>query len=209
MKDIYARGGMDNPFLYPIGYVQEDTVITAGTHLTSTTAISFLPFSLPPRTRILRGFVGGGTTPTSGTTASMQFQALEMDETAFTPGALIGSTTTIVLAGTGNVVDTTAPPYVGHNAGANWWAPFTLSGVENPSRSKPRLIMIGSQIEGGGAMTAGTIFTIVRNVLGPSYSKIAAAAYPYTFVASPTVVGQTAGELVARPNIVLQLERVV
>lgn len=209
MRDIIPLASMDCPLIFPIGYVAEDTVITAGTHLTSTTQVSFLPFCLPPRTSILRGFVGGGTTPASASTASMQFQAFDMNETAFTPGALIGSTTTIVLAGTGNVVDTSAPPYIGFNAGSNWWAPFTLSGVNNPSFTKPRLIMIGSQIQGSGAMSAGTVFTLLRNTMAPSYSKIAATAWQYTFVASPTVVGQTAGELAARPLIQLQLERLV
>lgn len=209
MVSADADPGFASKLLFSEGYTRsQDTDATAAGHLGGNTAVGFIPFCLPPRTSVLRGFIGGTTTPTSAGNAGFQVQLYNLDDTSFAPGTMIGSTGSYNIVGSGALLDTTAPPYVGLQAGGNWWAAWTPpSGWENDSYTEPKLVSIGVQIQGSGAFTAGNFYTQVRNILGPAFLKISAdQAWAYTFTDSPTVTGQVSGDLEGRPVILLQLE---
>lgn len=210
MRDIIPQVALPSAFGYPtLATRVQDTDVAAGTQLTGTTCVGFVPYSIPPRARITKAWVGGGTTPASASTGSMQFQWFNMSSD-YAPSTLLGTTTTVILAGTGNVVDTSAPPYVGHQAGANWWAPVTFDSViQNLSYQSPLELFLGLQIQGGGAFSAGGWTVYTRNLNAPSILKIGSdQAWQYTFVASPTVAGQASGDLEGRPMVSLIFEAI-
>lgn len=203
--------GWESKLIYSQAYTRaQDTNATAASHLTGNTVVGFLPYCLPPRTTVSRGFIGGTTTPTSAGDAGFQVQLYTLDDASFAPGTMIGTTGSYNIVGSGALLDTSAPPYVGLQAGGNWWADWTPpSGWENTSYTEPLLVSIGIQVQGSGAFTAGEFYTQVRNVLGPALLKISAdQAWAYTFTDSPTVTGQASGDLEGRPILLLQLESI-
>lgn len=214
MVPVRATGpqltGPSDPILYSLGFIRsQDTNIVAGTHLTGTTVVGWQPYALPPRTEVLRGFIGGTTTPTSAGNAGFQVQLFTLDELSFLPGTMIGATGSYNVVGSGALLDTSAPPYIGLQAGGNWWAAFTPpTGWRNESFHDPLLVSVGFQLQGSGAFTAGEFYAVPRNVLGPALLQVSATAWQYTFVNNPTLAGQASGSFAGRPMMPLQLARI-
>lgn len=205
-----ARGGIDNPHIFATAYQRSsDTDISWTTHLSGNSGVGFLPYSIPPRSRVTVARLGGGTTPTSGSTGRVQVQAYASNDVDFQPTTKIGDVVAAILAGAGSIVDTSGPPWVGFQVGANWFASFDMTDADllNESFHDPLNFYLGVQLQGGGAFTAGTFYSAVRNSMAPSFLKIAAdQAWQYAFVDNPTIGGQASGDVEARPLIQLFLE---
>jgi hypothetical protein len=201
-------GGYPEPWLWPLSlYRTIDTNIVAGTDLTLTTIVGWVPYALPPRSQVTGGRLGGTVTPTSAGNAGFQVQLYTMSD-MYLPTTRIGSVGAYNIVGAGGLLDTSTPPYVGFGVGLNWWADFTPpDGWRNESYSEPLLVSLGVQLQGAGAFTGGEFYTAVRNPLGPSFMKLASAqAWQYAFGDNPVFTstpGQAAGNVAGRPLIQL------
>lgn len=207
-----SRGpGLENPFLDP-PLIRKllDSDLEAGLATNTTTFVGFLPYIIPPRSRVLRGGFGGDTVPTSAGNAGFQVQLYTMDELTFMPGTMISETATYNIVGAGALLDVTDTVLWGLPKGTGQWHVFFTppSGWQNDSYHDPLYVSLAFQLQGGGAYTAGHWRTWLRNEEGPAVGKInAAQAWQYTFVNNPTVVKAGSGDLSARPDIRLQLVR--
>lgn len=197
---------------YPDVYTRvNDSEIVAATHLAgATTPVGFIPYTIPPRTRIVRGLMGGDTLPTSGSTGSMRFQFYNGNEVDLLPTTRIGDPTTVVVAGSGSIADQTAPPYAGILTGGGlWWGFWTPASEIANLTDDPLFVHLGVHMQGNGAFTSGDWYSGYRQTVGPTVLRASAeSSWPYTFADNPAVGGQGSGDVEARPLIVLQLERV-
>lgn len=214
MRNVFTGIGKTGPsgiWVYPDVHTRVvDSDIVAGTHLAgATTPVGFIPYTLPPHTRVVRGFMGGDTLPTSGTTGSMRFQFYNGNETDLVPTTLLGDPTTVVVAGSGSIADQTAPPYVGLLMGGGlWWGAWAPASEIANLTDEPLFIYLGVHMQHSAAFTAGDWYSCYRQLVGPGVLRASAEqTWPYTFAANPAVGGQLSGDVEARPLIVLQVEK--
>ena len=208
--------GNGNPLLIscPLSRLDGDTEITQAS-LTGDTQVGFLPFILPPRTRVVAATVGrisgGNALPTSAATASIKFQFYSGDRTLWLPTTRIGGEMRSVLAGDGSVAINTRPPYWGFAVNTAWYATCPISEtVANHSFRDPRLVYMGVQLQGGGAFTALNMTSQLRTPWGPALVRLADVPQPWSFVfpQNPGVTGMGGSDLACRPQTVLTLESI-
>lgn len=210
INDVFPATSASQMFAYPTVFGLEETTFTE-TALSGDTLVGYIPYILPPRTRVSQvvvGRVGGGNTlPTSATTGSIRFQFYNGDETQYTPTTRIGGEVQAILAGAGAISSNTAPPRWGFSVGTSWWAFCPISEtVANFSYRNPRLVYMGVQVQGGGAFTAITMTAMHRAVWAPALVRSSATvAWGTPFADNPAIVGMAGGDTTARPTSVLRL----
>lgn len=195
----------------PLSRLDGDTEITQAT-LAGDTQVGFMPFILPPRTRVLNAILGrvsgGNALPTSAGTAGVRFQFYNGDQNLCIPTTRIGGTFEVVIAGPGGVASNDRPPRFGFDVGTSWRAicPI-LETVVNVSFTEPSLVYMGVQLQGNGAFTTLNMTSQLRTPWGPAVLRLADVPQPYTYVfpQNPSTVGAGGSDLSCRPQTVLQL----